>query len=54
MDIGGWVFVVDDDMTNLLAAGNILSKNNIRVTAIKSGSKLLAHLTKLNPAYYFS
>ncbi len=47
--MAGWVFVVDDDMTNLLAAGNILSKNNIRVTAIKSGEKLLAHIRNNKP-----
>ncbi|WP_026665878.1 GGDEF domain-containing response regulator [Butyrivibrio sp. FC2001] len=47
--MAGWVFVVDDDMTNLLAAGNILSKNNIRVTAIKSGKKLLEHLKNNKP-----
>ena len=47
--MAGWVFVVDDDMTNLLAAGNILSQNNIRVTAIKSGKKLLAHLKNNKP-----
>ena len=47
--MAGWVFVVDDDMTNLLAAGNILSQNNIRVTAIKSGKKLLAHLRNNKP-----
>ncbi|SEK32088.1 diguanylate cyclase (GGDEF) domain-containing protein [Butyrivibrio sp. ob235] len=47
--MAGWVFVVDDDMTNLLAAGNILSQNNIRVTAIKSGKKLLSHLKNNKP-----
>ena len=36
-----WVIVVDDDVTNLKMAGTILSKNNMRVTALKSGQALL-------------
>ena len=31
-----WVVVVDDDVSNLKMAGYILSKNNMRVTALKS------------------
>ncbi|MBR5116180.1 MAG: response regulator [Lachnospiraceae bacterium] len=36
-----WVIVVDDDEANLRIAGFILSKANMRVTAMKSGEALL-------------
>ena len=36
-----WVIVVDDDTMNLKMAGHILSNNNMRVTALKSGQALL-------------
>lgn len=36
-----WVIVVDDDKTNLKMAGFILGRNNMRVTALKSGQELL-------------
>lgn len=39
-----WVIVVDDDVLNLKMAGHILSKNNMRVTAIKSGQALLEYI----------
>lgn len=39
-----WVIVVDDDETNLKMAGHILSKANIRVTAMKSGKVLVDYL----------
>ena len=39
-----WVIVVDDDVMNLKIAGNILSKNNMRVTALKSGQALLDYI----------
>ena len=39
-----WVIVVDDDVTNLKMAGHILSKNGMRVTALKSGQALLEYL----------
>ncbi len=39
-----WVIVVDDDMTNLKMAGHTLSKNGMKVTALKSGQALLAFL----------
>ena len=39
-----WVIVVDDNETNLKMAGRILSKANMRVTAIKSGIKLLEYI----------
>ena len=39
-----WVMVVDDDTANLKMAGHILSKNNMRVTALKSGHALLEYL----------
>ena len=39
-----WVIVVDDDTANLQVAGRILSQNNIRVTALKSGQSLLDYV----------
>ena len=39
-----WVIVVDDDVTNLKMAGHILSKGNMRVTALKSGQALLDYI----------
>ena len=44
-----WVVVVDDDITNLKIAGHILSKNNIRVTALKSGMALLDYVQANKP-----
>ncbi|MBQ4217664.1 MAG: diguanylate cyclase, partial [Clostridiales bacterium] len=40
-----WIIVVDDDTANLKMAGHILSKNNMRVTALKSGSAFLEYVT---------
>ena len=42
--MANWIVVVDDDMTNLKVAGHILSKNNKRVTALKSGEALLSFI----------
>ena len=39
-----WVMVVDDDAANLKMAGHILSKNNMRVTALKSGKLMLDYI----------
>ncbi len=39
-----WVIVVDDDTSNLKMAGHILSKANMRVTALKSGQALLNYV----------
>ena len=39
-----WVMVVDDDTANLKMAGHILSRNNMRVTALKSGNALLEYI----------
>ena len=39
--MANWIIVVDDDITNLKTAGHILSRNNMRVTALKSGQALL-------------
>ena len=36
-----WVIVVDDDLANLKMAGHILSRANMRVTALKSGQALI-------------
>ena len=44
-----WVVVVDDDITNLKMAGRILSKNNMRVTALKSGMALLDYIKTNKP-----
>ena len=42
--MASWIIIVDDDVTNLKAAGQILSKNNMRVTALKSGKSLLDYV----------
>ncbi|MBO4510073.1 MAG: response regulator [Lachnospiraceae bacterium] len=47
--MANWSVVVDDDMTNLKVAGHILSKNNKRVTALKSGEALLSFIRDNNP-----
>ncbi len=39
-----WVIVVDDDTANLKMAGHILSKNGMRVTALKSGQAFLDYV----------
>ncbi len=44
-----WVIVVDDDMTNLKMAGHILSKKNMRVTALRSGAALLEYVKDNHP-----
>ncbi len=41
-----WIMVVDDDVSNLKMAGHILSKANMRVTALKSGEALLEYIDK--------
>ena len=43
------VAVVDDDITNLKLAGHILSKNDMIVTALKSGKALLEYVRKNRP-----
>ncbi|SDB37366.1 diguanylate cyclase (GGDEF) domain-containing protein/HDIG domain-containing protein [Ruminococcaceae bacterium FB2012] len=40
-----WIIVVDDDTANLQMAGHILSRNNMRVTALKSGRALLDYIS---------
>ncbi len=44
-----WIAVVDDDISNLKMAGHVLSKNNMRVTALKSGKALLEFLRDNRP-----
>ena len=44
-----WVVVVDDDKSNLIQAGQILSENHIRVTALKSGKALLDFVKDSRP-----
>lgn len=41
-----WIIVVDDDISNLKIAGHILSKENMRVTALKSGKALLDYIAE--------
>ena len=41
-----WIIVVDDDTANLHVAGHILSRNNMRVTALRSGKLLLDYIAK--------
>ncbi|MCR5632857.1 MAG: response regulator [Eubacterium sp.] len=41
-----WIMVVDDDTANLKVAGSILSKNNMRVTALKSGKALINYISE--------
>ena len=44
-----WIVVVDDDVMNLKMAGKILSRNGMRVTALKSGTALLEYLRGNRP-----
>ena len=39
-----WIIVVDDDVANLMMAGNIMSRNGMRVTALKSGKALIDYI----------
>ncbi len=45
----GWIVVVDDDMANLKVAGRVLSRNGMRVSALKSGKALLDFLKENRP-----
>lgn len=47
--VADWVIVVDDDVSNLKMAGHILSKANMRVTALKSGKALLDYIGENKP-----
>lgn len=47
-DTADWIIVIDDDITNLKIAGNILSKNGMRVTALNSGQALFDFIEKGN------
>lgn len=42
--MASWIIVVDDDTSNLKMAGRILSMNNMRVTALKSGKAMLDYV----------
>ena len=44
-----WVVIVDDDITNLKMAGMILSKEHMRVTALRSGRALLEYIKDNRP-----
>ncbi len=43
-DFKYWIIVVDDDAANLMMAGNVMSRNGMRVTALKSGRALLQYI----------
>lgn len=43
-DFKYWIIVVDDDVGNLMLAGSVMSKNGMRVTALKSGKALLEYI----------
>ena len=44
-----WIAVVDDDKANLLQAGQILSRHDMRVTALRSGRALLDYVRDNKP-----
>ena len=44
-----WVVVVDDDIANLTFVGNVLSKNNMRVSAVRSGQAFLDFMRDNKP-----
>ena len=44
-----WVVVVDDDVANLKMAGTILSRQHMRVTALRSGKALLDYVGENRP-----
>lgn len=44
-----WIVIVDDDTTNLIQAGKILSEHNMRVTALRSGKSLLSYVRDHKP-----
>ena len=41
-----WIIIVDDDSSNLQVAGHILSRNNMRATALRSGKALIDYIGK--------
>ena len=43
-DFKYWIIVVDDDAANLMMAGNVMSRNGMRVTALRSGKALLQYI----------
>ena len=43
-----WIIIVDDDVSNLKLAGHILSKENMRVTALRSGKALIGYISEQN------
>ena len=45
-----WIVIVDDDPINLKVAGQILSKNDMRVTGLKSGRELLKFMEDNHPS----
>lgn len=47
-DTADWIVVIDDDVSNLKIAGNILSKNGMRVSALNSGKALIDYIAEGN------
>ena len=47
--MASWIVLVDDDVNNLKLVGHVLSKNNIRVTALRSGKALLDYMQENRP-----
>ena len=47
--MAGWIVIVDDDVSNLKMAGHILSRHNLRVTALRSGMALLSYVEENRP-----
>ena len=43
-----WIFLVDSDTVSLKSIGQVLSRNNMRVTAFKNGEVLLNYLRANN------
>ena len=44
-----WIAIADDDMGNLKMAGHVLSKSNMRVSAMNSGKALLQFMKENHP-----
>ena len=44
-----WIMVVDDDVVILKSAGQILSKNHMRVTGLQSGEAMIRYLQENDP-----
>ena len=47
--MSAWILVVDDDTTNLRMASHILSKEQMRVSCLKSGEEAICFLQEQRP-----